>query len=169
MNIRRLALDSILLGLATAFSFLESLIPAPAGMRLGLSSILVMYAILFLTPADAAALVLLKSVFVLFTRGISAGILSFSGGFLSFLGMYLLFQIGASLLLTSAIGGLLHNLGQILAAMFLLDTPAVFSYFPFIAFCGLFAGMISACIFRFLIPYLVKYENRTQIYHLKGF
>ena len=82
MRSKRLALDSILLALAAAFSFLESMIPTPVGIRLGLSSIVVMYALLCLSKAEASAIVLLKACFALITRGFYAGILSLSGSFL---------------------------------------------------------------------------------------
>ena len=151
---KRLALDGILLALAAAFSFLESLIPLPVGIRLGLSSLVIMYALLFLSKTEAGAIVLLKSCFAMLTRGLTAGMLSFSGGILSLIGMILLLRLRSSLLLMSSIGGFLHNLGQILTASCLMRSTAIFTYFPILAAAGLGAGILSACILRLLLPHL---------------
>lgn len=156
---KRLARDGILLALAAAFSFLESLIPLPVGIRFGLSSLVVMYALLCLSNAEAGAIVLLKSCFAMLTRGFTAGLLSLSGGILSLLGMLLLLRLHSSLLLMSSIGGFLHNLGQILAASCLMRSAAIFSYFPILAAAGLGAGILSACILKLILPYLPNAQN----------
>lgn len=52
-------------------------------MKLGLSNIVVMYAVLFLNRRSALYLVLLKALFALLTRGVTAGFLSLCGGALS--------------------------------------------------------------------------------------
>ncbi len=158
MRSKRLALDSILLALAAAFSFLESMIPTPVGIRLGLSSIVVMYALLCLSKAEASAIVLLKACFALITRGFYAGILSLSGSFLSLLGMLILYRMNSSLVLMSCIGGFLHNLGQILAASLFLGSGSVFSYLPILTAAGLTAGFVSASLLRMILPYL-PYSN----------
>ncbi len=147
----RLAQNGVLLALAAAFSFLESLIPLPYGIRLGLSGIITLYGIFILTPADAAAILLLKSLFVLITRGVSAGLLSLSGGLLSLAGMLLLAKMGASLLTTSSMGGLLHNLGQMLAAMLLTGSEGLFYLLPMLTISGILAGSATAWIFHLLL------------------
>lgn len=154
MSAKMLARDGILLALASAFSFLESFVPLPAGMRLGLSSLIVMYAIYTLSTAEAFFLVLLKSCFVLLIRGMTAGLLSVSGGMLSLFGMILLADLNSSVLLTSAIGGMLHNFGQCLAAMCLLRSNALWMYLPLLLLAGMAAGILIACIFRLLVSYL---------------
>lgn len=86
---REVAWTGMLFALAIALSFLESAITPLLGlmpaMKLGLSNLVVMYALLFLNTRTAAELVLLKALFAMLTRGPTAGFLSLCGGVLSFL------------------------------------------------------------------------------------
>ena len=70
---REVAWTGMLSALAIALSFLESAITPLLGlmpaMKLGLSNLVVMYALLFLNTRTAAELVLLKALFALLTRG----------------------------------------------------------------------------------------------------
>ena len=83
-KVKRLALMGLLFALAMALSFLESLLPAlpmlPPGIRLGLSNIVTMYALFVLGPVSGYTIAVLKSLFVLLTRGAVAAALSASGG-----------------------------------------------------------------------------------------
>ena len=76
-NVARLGM---LFALAIALSFCESCLTPLLGlmpaMKLGLSNIVVMYALLYLSKRQALALVLLKALFALLTRGVSAGFLT---------------------------------------------------------------------------------------------
>lgn len=152
----RLARNSILLALAATLSFLESLIPLPYGIRLGLSGLVTLYAIFFLPRRDACGIILLKAAFVLLTRGVTAGILSLAGGMLSLLGMVLLAYFGCSLLLISSLGGLLHNIGQLSAAALLMQSDAVWSLLPLLTACGILAGALTAAVFHLLMKHLPK-------------
>ena len=80
---RQTALLGMLFALSMALSFLESMLTPFFGlmpaMKLGLSNIVVMYAVLFLNRRSALYLVLLKALFALFTRGVTAGFLSLWG------------------------------------------------------------------------------------------
>ena len=72
-KVKRLALMGLLFALAMALSFLEALLPAlpmlPPGIRLGLSNIVTMYALFVLGPVSGYTIAVLKSLFVLLTRG----------------------------------------------------------------------------------------------------
>lgn len=150
----RLARNSILLALAAALSFLESLIPLPYGIRLGLSGMVTLYAVFFLRRRDACGIILLKAAFVLLTRGATAGLLSLAGGMLSLLGMLIFAHFGCSLLFISSTGGLLHNIGQLFAATLLMQSSAVWSLLPLLIACGILAGALTAFVFHLLIKHL---------------
>ena len=152
--IYRLARNGILLALAAAFSFLESLLPFPGGIRIGLSGLITMYALLHLRFSEALGITVLKSALAALTRGMTAGLLSFSGSMLSLLGMLLLWRLGSSLLLMSSLGGWLHNLGQLLCASILLQSDALFWYFPVLTAAGICSGVLTACLFHTLLPKL---------------
>ena len=84
---RETAWTGMLFALAIALSYLESLVSPLLGLmpaiKLGLSNIVVMYALLFLRTRTALLLVLLKALFAFLTRGATAGFLSLCGGALS--------------------------------------------------------------------------------------
>ena len=86
-KVKRLALMGLLFALAMALSFLESLLPAlpmlPPGIRLGLSNIITMYALFVLGPVSGYTIAVLKSLFVLLTRGAVAAAMSAAGGIVS--------------------------------------------------------------------------------------
>ena len=98
---RRVALMGLLFALSVVLSFLEGtltpLLGLPPGVKLGLANVVVMYALFFLGRGSAFTLVLLKSFFVLLTRGAMAGALSLGGGLLSLGVMAVLAFSGAGL------------------------------------------------------------------------
>ena len=112
----------MLFALALVLSFVESMLVPVLGlmpaMKLGLSNIVVMDALLFLGRRQAYALVVLKALFAFLTRGFTAGMLSFLGGTLSFLVLclILLWPGKVSGLIFSVCGALAHNAGQLLGA-----------------------------------------------------
>lgn len=161
VKINRIALTAILFALALVLSMVESLIPIPApvpGIRLGLSNIVVMFALFFLKWRNAFAIAALKSIFVFITRGAVAGALSLSGSVLSLIAMVVLLLISKnrlSWLLISISGAVFHNLGQITTASFILVTPLWF-YLPFLLLFGIIAGSATSVLLRVSIPVFKK-------------
>ena len=83
----------LLLAMALALSILEGFLPplpSPVPIRYGLSNIAVMATLLFLGRREAFVVAVLKSLFVLMTRGLIAGLVSLSGTVLSVLVMMLM-------------------------------------------------------------------------------
>ena len=118
-NVARLGM---LFALAIALSFCESCLTPLLGlmpaMKLGLSNIVVMYALLYLSKRQALALVLLKALFALLTRGVSAGFLSLCGGLVSWsvLCLLLVLPLPVTGYIFSVSGALAHNVGQLCGA-----------------------------------------------------
>ena len=143
---REVAWTGMLFALAIALSFLESAITPLLGlmpaMKLGLSNLVVMYALLFLNTRTAAELVLLKALFALLTRGPTAGFLSLCGGVLSFLVLWGLLHLPASPgeFIFTVSGALAHNIGQLLGASVLLSSTMALGYAPvlLVGFLGAF-------------------------------
>jgi heptaprenyl diphosphate synthase len=69
--------------LTLVLNLVENMIPPitglPPGVKLGLSNIVVMYCLFNVNKTTAFSIASLKSVFVLITRGATAGLLSFAG------------------------------------------------------------------------------------------
>ncbi len=157
------AYTGIFLGLAIVLNILESMIPPiaflPPGIKLGLSNIVTMYCLFFVGKSSAIVITLLKSGFVIITRGFTAGLLSMTGGLCAVGIMILLLILSknkSSYLLLSIFGGIFHNVGQITMASFILETPLLVYYLPFILIGGLIAGALTAVLLRILMPALNK-------------
>ena len=137
---RETAWTGMLFALAIALSYLESLVSPLLGLmpaiKLGLSNIVVMYALLFLRTRTALLLVVLKALFAFLTRGATAGFLSLCGGALSLAVMLVLLQLPVSGYIFCAGSALAHNLGQLAGALghhyfgpFILASPHAPVYF----------------------------------------
>lgn len=161
VNARRIALLGLLFALAIVLSVLESLIPIPVpvpGIRLGLSNIVVMFALLNLLKRDALVIVILKALFVIATRGTIAGFLSLSGGLLALGVMILILVLSkdkATYLLISISGAVFHNIGQITAASIVLQT-ALWPYFPVLFISGIVTGFATSILLKITSPAFMR-------------
>jgi heptaprenyl diphosphate synthase len=160
---RRVALLGMLFALAMVLSVLEStltpLLGLPPGVKLGLSNIVVMYAVLFMGWGEALTLAVLKAMFAALTRAWTAGALSLAGGVCSILVMLLLLKLwkNASWYILSVSGALAHNFGQLLMIN-LLFTQSVYTvyYAPVLLVSGLVMGSITSVSLRAVMPALEK-------------
>ena len=152
----------LLFSLALVLAFLESAVAPLLGlmpaMKLGLSNIVVMFALLFLGKRPAYALVALKALFAFLTRGGTAGFLSFLGGNFSFavLALLLLWPGRLSGYVFSACGALAHNAGQLAGAALLLSSRAALGYAPVLMAAALCVGGVTWGLFKALMPYLAR-------------
>lgn len=154
------ALGGLLGALALTFSLLEGMLPPmpgmPPGAKLGLSNIVTMYAAGSLGLPWALALAGIKGGFAFLTRGITAGIMSLSGGLLSTAVMWLLFKrTKASLAVVGVCGALAHNAAQLAAAYALLEAPVLF-YAPFMGLFGLLTGLLTGAVLKLTLPALER-------------
>lgn len=162
----RVALPAILCALALSLSFFESLIPPlplfPPGAKPGLSNIITMFAAGSLGLPTATAIALVKGIFAFATRGVTAGIMSLSGGILSALAMYLLMRYATKILGMvgiSAVCAVLHNMGQLAAAVFITGTTDVIYYAPALAVFGVITGALTGVILGSVMPSLEKIKK----------
>lgn len=160
-KVKRLALMGLLFALAMALSFLESLLPAlpmlPPGIRLGLSNIITMYALFVLGPASGYTIAVLKAAFVLLTRGAVASAMSLSGGLVSVTVMLLIAllpNMKKQYLLLSIFGAAAHNMGQLVAARFIIGNRYVWYYLPILLIAGIIMGIITGLALRVVLPYI---------------
>lgn len=160
----KIAYMGILFALSIALSFLEGLIPLDAvlipGAKLGLSNIVTMYALFFLGAPNALVIAVLKSGFVFLMRGPVAFLLSVSGGIVSVAVMSVLFYCFKvkSYFVLSVFGAVFHNIGQIVAATFVLGNVKVLYYFPILFVSGVVMGVLTALVLKIIIPYIKKFK-----------
>ena len=157
MNTKRLTYMAMLTTISLIIFIIELRIPSLApipGMKLGLANIITVFAVYQLKAKETAmmlfARILLGSIF---GGNVSALLYSFSGGILCLIGMLLLRYVidRRQLWLCSVFGAVFHNIGQTAAAVFIMKTPAVISYLPFLLVSGCIAGAFTGLCTQFLI------------------
>ena len=144
---RAVAHSAILIALALALSYaerfipLQLLIPLP-GVKLGLANIVTLMALYLLGGKQAFAILAVRCVLgSLFGGGITGLLFSLTGGLLSMAVMTLCKRISIfSIYGVSVLGAAAHNVGQILAAMAVMDSVYVGAYLPYLLAVALFTG-----------------------------
>lgn len=159
MNTKKIALWGMLTALAFVLSYLESLIPFSIGIpgaKIGLANLVVLTALYKLGYKDAFILNIIRILLTAITFGnIFSFILSLSGGLLSYMIMALAKKTEkAPVILVSILGGISHNMGQIIAAVFIVHSTYVIAYFPILLFIGILSGTLIGLIGKVLIKRL---------------
>ena len=141
----------MLIAVAFVLSWLEAQLP-PLGMvpgiKLGLTNLVVLVAIYRLGTVDAMVINGIRILLVAFTFGNLFSLwYSLAGGMLSTIVMLLLHRTGKFRLpVVSIVGGVVHNIGQILAAMIVLESSGVAYYMGVLWFSGMIAGALVGLI-----------------------
>lgn len=156
----KVAVFGVFTSLALILSYVELLIPINLGipgMKLGLANLLVVILLYKCGPRDA----LLLSVIRILLSGLIFGNMfnifySLGGGLLSLVVMVFLKKTGQFTVAGISIGGgASHNVGQLLVAMFVVQTYQVGYYLPVL----LIAGVITGAVIGILSAEVLK---RTQ-------
>lgn len=168
-QLRRLIIVSILASLAVVLGVIEALIPFTVtipGAKLGLGNIVVLACLVCLGGRDALLLIFIKTLLTSFILGsFSTFLFSVLGALGSFMIMYVMVKFGSklfSLMITSVMGGIAHNLGQLLAASIVLGTTKIFYYLPFLLVAGIATGLFVGAASKHLIAAL----NRLHMFKL---
>lgn len=146
MKTKKIAYLGLLIALAFVFSYIEFMIPVNIGIpgaKLGLANLVIIVALYTLKEKDAFVLSMIRIVLVGFTFANLASMLySLAGGMLSFLAMVLA-KRSKKLSITgvSVIGGIFHNVGQIIIAICVVKTASLIYYLPVLIVAGISAGV----------------------------
>ena len=149
MKTKRLTQLSLLTAAALIIFVVElrfpDILPIP-GVKAGLANIITVYAV-YRFSAGETLLMLTSRVLLgaFFASNLSALIYSASGAALCLMGMLFLRKIipVRYIWLCSVIGGILHNTGQIAAAIAVTGTMAVLAYYPILVVSGSIAGLFT--------------------------
>ena len=157
-SIKKTALCGLLIALAFVFSYIEALLPIPfpvPGMKLGMANVVVVCAMYMLSEKIAAEVSLVRVILVGFTFGNPTSMLySLAGAVLSLAAMHLLKKHHYHIITVSIFGGLFHNLGQLLAAVLLLESTAVLFYMPLLSAFGMATGAVLGVLCAAILPRL---------------
>lgn len=164
MPVKKLTTLALYTTLSLAVYAVESaippLVPIP-GIKPGLANIITLILLRRFSLKDTCLVLLARILLsaLLFGQAVSL-LYSLAGGALSLLAMFLTGRLlgRRMLFLTGAMGGLTHNLGQLLTALALTATPGVLAYLPFLMLSGiltgLFTGLAAAFSERFLLSHI---------------
>lgn len=168
MKLKQLTTLALYVTLSLAVYAVESaippLVPIP-GIKLGLSNIITLILLHHFSLGETAlvltARILLST--LLFGQFMSF-FYSLSGGFLSLFAMFLTSRLlhKKMFFLTGSVGGLTHNLGQLLTAFVLTATPGVLSYLPFLVLSGILTGLFTGFAAAFTDKYLLPHMGRDD-------
>lgn len=158
-----LALYGVLVALALVLSYAESQIPvffAVPGMKLGLTNLVVVVALYKLGDKSAFSINLIRILLVSLLFGTVMSLwFSLAGGLLSTLVMIFLKHTNKfGVVVVSMVGGVTHNIGQLLVAMVVLQTKQLGWYLVILWFTGLITGALIGLLGGELVRRLDKIQ-----------
>ena len=135
---------SLALGLAYIEVLMPPVFPSVPGIKMGLPNIILIFLLYRRGFASAATVSLLRIVLVTLLFGNTMALLySVAGGVLSMAVMVLLKKLNfLSVTGVSVAGGVTHHVGQILMAMWLMNTAELGYYLIVLAVTGTIAGLL---------------------------
>ena len=159
---RKLTLMALLTAIALTVFVIENQIPAPVpvpGVKLGLANIVTLITMKLLGKREAGAVLLVRVLMgSMFAGSPSTLLFSAAGGALAYLVMCLTVGVFADsqLWIVSALAGVAHNAGQLVACVFVVKTPGVFAYAPVLAASGVITGVFTGLAAQYLLKALKK-------------
>lgn len=157
MKTKKLTRLALLTALALIIFIVElqfpDIIPVP-GVKLGLANIITVYAVYKYKAGEVAMIVVTRVVLGSFFGGnISAMMYSMAGAMLCLAGMLLIKKIVPVnyIWLSSILGAMLHNTGQMIVAVLVTRTFSVASLYPFLIVSGCIAGAFTGLCAQLLI------------------
>lgn len=137
--------------LAIIFGYVEMLLPVffvVPGMKLGLANLVTVFVLYRYRAKEAAVISLIRIVVIGFLFANLFSILySLAGAALSLLCMTVARRFsGLSIVGVSILGGVTHNLGQLIVAALVVENGNVFYYFPALLISGLVTGALIGIV-----------------------
>lgn len=145
--------------MALLLSYIETFIPFAVGIpgiKIGLANLAVVLCLYTFSFADTMLLAILKAVLsgLLFGNvfmiiyNLSGAIFScvIMGGFRK--------KDSLHVPVVSAVGGVSHNVGQLLVAFIVVKTYAVWYYMPFLLIAGMIMGLVNGEVATLMLPFI---------------
>lgn len=159
---RKTAFVGLFVALALILAYVEILLPplypSLPGIKMGLPNIIIIFLLYRCGMRFAITVSLMRILIVTMLFGNAMAFLySLAGGILSILVMIILRRLDIlSTVGVSIAGGVTHNVGQILMAMFLLDTAEIGYYLVVLTITGIIAGLFVGLCGSVLIKKIPK-------------
>ena len=159
---KHIAYLGLLLTLALILSYVESLIPifvSVPGVKLGLANLVVLIC-LYAYPSKYAFVISIMRVMLagLLFGSMFSILYSLAGAFFSLIVMLFAKKIlKMGVLGVSVLGGVFHNMGQLLVAIIVVSNYRIGYLFPYLLLSGIITGAVIGFIANAVIPYLKKH------------
>lgn len=157
MKTKKLTELALMATIALTIFMVERHIPNPfpiPGVKLGLANIVTIYAVYRYQLKEVLLLVMTRIILgTIFGGNMMALLYSAAGGLLCLAGMVPLHHIipERTLWISSILGAVLHNIGQISVAVLVTGSLGILMYFPFLLVSGCCAGTFTGLCAQFLI------------------
>ena len=163
MKSKKVAFLGLSIGLAMILSFVESQIPALVavpGIKVGLPNLVIVFMLYRIGFKEAVTVSIIRIILVSILFGnLQTMTFSIAGAALSLLGMLLLKKLNwFSCITVSIVGGILHNVGQIITACLWTQTAALAYYLPVLMISGVLAGALIGLISGLLVEKSKKWK-----------
>ena len=163
MKAKRVTFLGLSVALAMILSFVEHQIPALVaipGIKVGLPNIVMVFLLYRVGWKETVIVSIIRIILVSMLFGnIQTMTFSIAGAVLSLLGMILLKKVkGFSCVAVSVTGGILHNIGQIIAAIFWTGTVEIAFYLPALLISGTVAGTLIGILGGLMVERMKKWK-----------
>lgn len=163
MKAKRVTFLGLSIALAMILSFVESQIPALVaipGIKVGLPNIVMVFLLYRVGWKETVLVSIIRIILVSMLFGnIQTMTFSIAGAVLSLLGMILFKALGGfSCIAVSIMGGILHNVGQILAAILWTGTAQIAYYLPVLLISGTIAGTLIGILGGMMVKRMERWR-----------
>lgn len=161
MKTKKIAMLGLCIALAMIMSYIEALIPlsfAVPGIKMGLANIVIIFILYKFGIKETVLVSVIRVILVslLFSNAMAMAY-SIAGAVLSLLAMWLLKKTDKfSVTGVSVLGGVMHNVGQIIMAIILLGTEQIALYLPVLVITGTVTGVIIGVVADLVIKRFEK-------------
>ena len=166
VKLKKLLYLALLTAISLVLFVVENQIPAPVpvpGVKLGLGNVIVVAVLFLYGPWESLAVLSVKVLLsAILTGNLSALAYSAAGGLLSWGGMCLLRPLlrEKQLWAASVLGAMLHNFGQLLAAMVIAATPGLIAYLPVLLLSGMVTGLFTGVAAQAVVGRIKKIKQK---------
>lgn len=161
---KRISLLALFISFAMILGYIESLIPIAIGIpgvKIGLPNLVIVIVLYQLTELDGWIVDFFRIIIVgLLFGNLFSICFSMVGGILSYLIMCILHRFKCHILTSSIAGGITHNIGQFVVALFLIKNNLLWYYYPWLMLTGLAAGVCNGILAGSI------YRQTKRILHL---
>ncbi len=157
ISAKNVATLAMMIALAMIFSYVESLIPINfgiPGVKLGLANLAIVASLYLLDGKQALLISVVRIILSGFLFGNLASIMySLAGGLLSLAIMILLKKMKKlSVVVVSVVGGICHNVGQVIVAILVVENLKLVYYIPVLLISGFLTGLLIGIVSQIVLP-----------------